>query len=483
MITSILIIISCCATSVIDRRQDRMQKRMNPHTRGTITMTHDIDLAQGCVKFVSPSAAPLRDPCILKDMENSISAATLIALTTALGCGVLIGLERERRKVLGTIDGFAGLRSFAITALIGALTMSLQSPWLVALGAACVIALLTIAYARSTSDDRGITTELALFATYVIGVVSVANALLAAGVTVVLVLLLASRTRLHHFATVTLTSEEMADGLALAAAMLIALPLLPDHPIRWLAGLSPYKIGLVIVVLLGIQAIAHVALRTVGYRYGLALAGFLSGFVSSTGTFAAMAARAKRNPQAINACIAGALFSNIASILQLIALVFLLAPRLLVGVAYAFGSMIAVIALMSAWFLRDRQAGSEEEIQSKRLFDPMATLLFGGLIVLFTITIAWVERHFGAQTAGYASVLAALLDLHAAAASGLSVAQAEDGPPRDVLTQLLLMFCVNTAGKVLMSWGGGKAYYVRVTFVLIASLLTGWIIAQWVNAS
>ena len=42
------------------------------------------------------------------------------ALAGALGCGLLVGIERERRKGSGPNRSFAGLRTFAVTSVAGA---------------------------------------------------------------------------------------------------------------------------------------------------------------------------------------------------------------------------------------------------------------------------------------------------------------------------------------------------------------------------
>ncbi|MCG4787656.1 MgtC/SapB family protein, partial [Roseburia faecis] len=44
----------------------------------------------------------------------------LTIIAAALGCGLLIGLERERSQQRENQNSFAGLRSFAICALLGA---------------------------------------------------------------------------------------------------------------------------------------------------------------------------------------------------------------------------------------------------------------------------------------------------------------------------------------------------------------------------
>ena len=53
------------------------------------------------------------------------SAPQLLGLAVALGAGLLIGLERERRKGDGPLRRAAGIRSFSLAALAGALAQAL----------------------------------------------------------------------------------------------------------------------------------------------------------------------------------------------------------------------------------------------------------------------------------------------------------------------------------------------------------------------
>ena len=96
-----------------------------------------------------------------------------VGLAVALGVGLLVGVERERRKGAGPRREAAGLRSFALVTLAGALAQSLSPGPLVVVGALAVAALAAVAYWRSVRPpdaiDPGLTTELALFVAYLVG--------------------------------------------------------------------------------------------------------------------------------------------------------------------------------------------------------------------------------------------------------------------------------------------------------------------------
>ena len=115
------------------------------------------------------------------------------AILVALGAGLLIGVERERRMQAEKTPAAAGVRTFAITALLGVLAALSSSNLLLAAAALGVITLTALSYQKSHGADPGLTTEIALLATFIIGVLAASQPLLAAAAGVLIVVLLVSR--------------------------------------------------------------------------------------------------------------------------------------------------------------------------------------------------------------------------------------------------------------------------------------------------
>lgn len=346
-------------------------------------------------------------------------------LAAALGGGLLIGLDRERRKGQGPARRAAGIRSFALACVGGALAQAVAVPGLVLLGAALVAALGVLAYLRSRSSaDPGLTTELALFITYLVGVLSMQQPALGAGAAAVVAGLLALRERLHRLATERLSEAEVHDALLLAALVLVLLPLLPDLPWAWLGGTSPRQLLFTAVLILLLQAAGHIGLRLAGARAGLALSGLLSGFVSSTATIASLGARQKAEPALRDACVAGALLSTAATWLQVLLLVAALAPTgltVLLPVAAA-GALVALLSALPAW--RGAQGAAAPPAAGAAAQGPLRlreALLVAGLLTVVSAGVAWAQGRFGAAGLMAGSFLAALADAHApvAALAGL----------------------------------------------------------------
>jgi hypothetical protein len=212
----------------------------------------------------------------------------LLPFAVALGIGLLIGAERERRKGSGPARSPAGIRTFTVVSLAGAAAFSVGGALLLAVLAAGIAALLAVAYWRSTDEDPGLTTEVALLVTLFLGALAIREPVVASALAVCVAILLAARSPLHRFTRRLLTAAEMTDALILCASALVVLPLLPDRDLGPFDALNPRSLWMVVVLVMAIGAAGHIATRALGARHGLPLTGLMSGFVSSTATIGAM---------------------------------------------------------------------------------------------------------------------------------------------------------------------------------------------------
>ena len=240
----------------------------------------------------------------------------ILNLAVALGIGLLIGIDRERRKGIGPDRAAAGIRTFTITSLCGAIAVVAGGDLLLAIVTVGVFVLAALAYWRAQDRDPGLSTEAALVATALLGGLAIHEPALAAGLGVIVAGLLTARTAIHRFVRSVLTEEEVHDGLIFAAATLVVLPLLPDKPLGPYGALNPRTIWIVVVLVMAVSALGYIAVRIVGARFGLPLAGLASGFVSSIATISAMGARATRSGELLRPAAAGAVLSTVATIVQ-----------------------------------------------------------------------------------------------------------------------------------------------------------------------
>jgi uncharacterized membrane protein (DUF4010 family) len=405
--------------------------------------------------------------------------AAFLSIAVALGVGLLVGVEREQRKGEGPERAAAGVRTFAITALTGVLAMLTGSPVVLAVAGAGVAALTTVSYLHSRVHDPGLTTEVALLATFVIGVLAVSRPLPAAASGAAVALLLASRNALHGFARRELSEREVHDGILLAAAALIVLPALPDQPIDPWGAINPQLVWRLTIIVMAIIAAGYVLQRLVGARWGLPLAGLLGGFASSTATIASMAQRARTDTAVLPSAVAGAALSSVPTVVQMAVLLsvadmttlrMLAAPLLAMGVVgAAYGLMFTFRAVAATDADRATQI-------SGRAFSPRTAVLFAGLFCFIAVLVVLLQRAFGDAGALVGAVTGGFLDAHSSSASVAGLA-AQNLLPHSVAGNAIgLILTANTLGKLIFARVGGSAFFWRVAPGLALMIAAFWIV-------
>jgi uncharacterized membrane protein (DUF4010 family) len=404
--------------------------------------------------------------------------AEAIGLAVALGAGLLIGLERERRKGHGADRAAAGLRTFMVASLAGALAASARQPGLVAVATLGVAALAALSYWRSSGRDPGLTTELALVVTCLIGALAVAQPALAAAAATLLAALLAARERLHRFATRVLTEAELHDALWLAAVALVLLPLMSSAPQPWLGGARPRTLVALVVLILLLQAAGHVALRLAGPRAGLALAGLCSGFVSSTATIASMGARARADAAQRAGFEAGALLSTAATWCQALLVLGAISRPLALALAPAAAAGAVVAAGSGWWRARTAPAGPDSAAP-----DPVRgplhlrdAALVAVVLTLVSVLVDWAQQRFGAGGVLVGSAIGALADAHASIAALGALQSGGQLELQAALLGVLVAVTTNATSRCVVAFvAGGAGFGLRVSASLGASTGAAWL--------
>lgn len=398
----------------------------------------------------------------------------LPSFAAALGAGLLIGIERERRKGHGAGRQLAGVRTFTLAALMGAVARSLDDAWMVMLGGVLILVLIAIRYARERTDDPGITTELALFVTYLLGVHAIEHPRFAAGAAVIVAALLYARQDLHRFSTDLLSPTELRDALLLAGAALVVLPLIPATPLAWLGGLDPRRLWALVVLFMTLQGAGHVALRMFGPRLGLAVGGLMSGFVSSAATTGALGVRARKEPALLASCIAGAWFSTVATAVQLAIVTITIHPPSLEMLRAPLLAML-VCALTLAYVAMRVQHVAPYGTRDGHAFHLGVSFGFAALLAGVTAAVGWSERQFGLAGATIGIALAGFADAHSAATSALSLAHAGTFDAAMLARCVLIAVSTNTASKMLLAIvNGGWRYGIWTSLGLAVILVAAW---------
>ncbi|MGQ0800264.1 MAG: MgtC/SapB family protein [Pseudomarimonas sp.] len=399
-------------------------------------------------------------------------------VAVALGIGLLIGIERERSIAEKASPALAGVRSFTLLCVLGA-TSTLFEPWVMGLMLAAVGALVTASYLRTAPSDPGITTELATLLVFLLGALAMREPLLAASMGVVAAVLLAAKAPMHRFSRELISASEQRDGLLLAAAALVVLPLLPDRPVGPFGVLNPWRVWLLVVLSMAIAALGHIALRVVGGRFGLALAGFFAGFVSSTAATAGFGQRVRDEPGRLHAAVAAAMFASLASLSLFVPLLSAVAPHFLRSIVVPLAAAMLVTLIGGVLGLRRDVDGVEQPTASSRMFRFRQALGFALAVSAMLMLSAALNQWLGPRAVLVGTTLAALVEAHA---SALSLGQLDAGGQLSRETAILGFLGVLAASslsKSVIAWlSGGRAYGLRVGIGLLAMTVAATV-AAW----
>ena len=400
----------------------------------------------------------------------------ILNLAVALGIGLLIGAERERRKGSGPSRSPAGIRTFTIASLAGAISLLVGGPMLLAITAAGAIVLIAVAYWRGHEDDPGLTTEIALTVTILLGGLSMQQPALAAGLGVTVAVVLAAKSGLHRFVRNFLAETELQDALIFAGATLVVLPLVPDRPMGPYGALNPHSIWVIVILIMAISTAGYVAVRLLGTRFGLPVAGLASGFVSSTATVGAMGARAAKAKEVLAAAVAGAVLSTIATIVQM-ALVLATtstATLLVLAVPLICGGLAATLYGAAFTLLALRQP-TEPQMQSGRAFSLRTAFVFASTLSVILVACAALQDQFGEKGVIFAAAIAGFADTHSAAISVASLVAAGKLQASDAVLPILAGLTTNSISKILLAVAsGGRSFALRVIPGLIIVALAAW---------
>jgi uncharacterized membrane protein (DUF4010 family) len=405
-----------------------------------------------------------------------IPNSVIINFAVALGIGLLIGAERERRKGRGPARSPAGIRTFAAASLAGAVSFAIGGETVLAVTTAGAILLTAIAYLRSGSSDPGLTSEIALILTVLLGGLAMRQPALAAGIAVMLAALLASRTQLHHFVRSVLTEREVTDGLIFAGATLVVLPQLPDQPMGPYGALNPRSIWLIVILVMAISATGYVAVRILGDRFGLAAAGLASGFVSSVATIGAMGTRARTTPAILGAAVAGAVLSTVATIVQMCAV--LAATSMIVLRELSLPLLFAGLAAAGygvVFTIKGLRGTSGAQSRTGHAFSFWSAIILAATLSVILVVSAALRENFGEAGVIVGAALAGFADTHSAAVSIAALVASGKMSPADALSPILAALSTNTASKIIVAWtAGGRPFAARLIPGLVLVIAAAW---------
>jgi uncharacterized membrane protein (DUF4010 family) len=412
------------------------------------------------------------------DAETLDPLTLALRFGAALGLGVLLGLERERSK---SPTGFAGVRTFGLLALSGAVAALLdgwlERPWLALSLFVGIVGLVVVSY-RVTAErgELGITTELGALFAFVLGFLCVQGLVTtAAGLAVASGGILALKDWLHRLSARIETTDVEAT-LKFAIVSLIILPLVPDQNYGPppLDVINPYKIWLMVVLISGLNFASYLLVKVVGTEHGIGLTGLLGGLVSSTAVTLGFAQRSREHPRQAAPLALGILIAWTVMFARVVVLVGAVDRALLPRIGLAMAAFGLPSLAICAWlWRRQKPADSASVSAGENPFELGQAIRFGLIFGGITFMAKAAQVYLGDAGLYLAGAIAGLTDVDAISLSMAQLAHADPASLGPASRTIVIAVASNTlfkAGMVAALGAPGlRSAILGATGILIAT--------------
>jgi len=409
----------------------------------------------------------------------------LSRLAVSLSIGLLIGLERGwRTRNEDDHQRAAGLRTFALTGLIGGITGALAKQF----DSAAVIGLVFLGFTAAftvyhrleaqAEQNYSATSVIAGMSTFLLGVLAIVGDLSAAiAGAVATAVLLALREQLHRWVA-SLSWAEIRSGLTLLAMTFLLLPILPNRPIDPWNAINPYEIWLLTILIAAVSFAGYVAVRVFGERLGVLMTAAAGGLASSTATTVTLAGLARRHQDSSALLSSGVILAGLVMVIRVAVIAGALNPSLVPHLQWPLLFGGGALAIGAGLLLLQSSGTSEQpELQITNPLELPPALKMGALITAVMLMSHLLQQSFGNAGIFATAAISGLADVDAISISMARMARQTIGP--ELAAQaILIAVAVNTLVKsMLAAWVGGYRLGWRVGAVSVVGVVVGAVAA------
>ncbi|MFZ3231493.1 MAG: MgtC/SapB family protein [Pseudobdellovibrio sp.] len=400
----------------------------------------------------------------------------LIAVTV----GLLVGIEREKSKA----DQKAlGVRTFILLSLLGAIAGDLQTPWLTAILTVFALGLIFSSYvlqffSKDEAVQLGLTTEFAGGIVYAIGYASHDSPILSATIGPFVALILVSKSAIHRF-THAINPLELKTTITLLLIAVTIVDLAPDTALDPWGLFNPRKFGYLILILATLEFSSYVLLKIIGEKKGSLAVGFLGGLVSSTAVLFSSARQATKNVESWRTLLGSTIAAQLASLTELLLIIFLISPELFLRLAPSVIAGISVGSIALLIILKNTTVQYSELILKSPLdWKGVFRLSFIFTTVLVLISIA---KHWFGTDATYAlSFLTGLFELQGISLATATLFSHDQLSIQTASTCILIAVAASLVTKIIVSWFFSRnkfAFFLTSIFLPMIGIivLVGWL--------
>ncbi|SKC83484.1 MgtC/SapB family protein [Ohtaekwangia koreensis] len=391
-------------------------------------------------------------------MPDSIGAFLtpyLLSLIVSTGIGLIIGLEREFRKVSDK-DHFAGIRTFPLVCILGCIVTYIGrdiSIWIIVAAVIAFIAFIAVTYyVRSTKGHQGITTEISLIITFILGMMTSQELIkesLAA--TVITTTLLTLKGQFHSF-VLKITEDELLAFIKFIVLSLLLYPFLPDRYYGVNGIFNPQETGFIVIVVSSISFVGYLLIKYTGTNKGILLTALLGGIVSSTAVAWTFASRSKKSGPSQSALYAaGITLASSIMYLRVVAVAMIFNRSFAALLILPCATMFILGLIFSLTFIKQNNTtiDAAKPIQLGNPVNILNAFGFGLLYIAIAYLVYYSEKLLGNKGLILSGFISGLADVDAITINIAKLSQ--DHIARHSAMAVLLATFSNTLMKTLIA--------------------------------
>jgi uncharacterized membrane protein (DUF4010 family) len=406
-----------------------------------------------------------------------MNAVPLEQLGVSLALGLLIGLQRERTEA-----SVAGVRTFPLIAMFGTVCAILSAPfggWVLASGLVALASLVVaanLAKLKAGEFDPGATTEVAAVLVFAVGALVVLHMTAAVIVGGVIALLLQGKEPMHR-AVRGIGERDFKAIMQFVLISMVILPILPNANYGPYAVLNPFKIWLMVVLIVGISLCGYVAFKLLGTRAGTLVGGVLGGLISSTATTVSFARTSRETTTGAALFATTILIASAVVFARVLVLIAAVATPAFSSLAPPLAVMLGVMTLIAGAFYFATRRDEAQPPDPENPAELKAALIFGTLYAVIIVCVAAARDYFGHAGLYTVAAISGLVDMDAIT---LSTSQLVNSAQLDAPTgwrAILLASLTNIVFKTgIIAALGTRALLLRVGAMSAIALAAGALI-------
>ncbi len=414
---------------------------------------------------------------------NTLLTPALISLIVSAGIGLIIGLERE----FNTHDDPAhvgGIRTFVLVAILGNvadwISIHTTSAILVAASAGFFLLVIVAYYVQTQKGKIGLTTEVALLLTFLLGVAN-SKGLTQESLAIVVLMttVLSLKEQLHGFIQ-QITEEELFAFIKFIVLALLILPILPTKGFGPENALTPRDLGYIVVLVLSISFTGYLLLKFGSPQKGILLTAVIGGLFSSTMIAWVFSSKSRERADLSPAYGSGIVLASTIMFVRVFVWASIFAFPVAKELLFPLLLML-LVSLIPTWQVL-RQHNPENNVTPLTPENPLDiknaiffVFLYIGITLLMSASRQWLS-----PTMTYISgAVAGIADIDAISISTAKWAATPAGQSREAAIIILLAVMSNSLFKWLVSVFRGHSALrkpVGMGFGLVLLVGLGWLL-------